>query len=164
MNADTTNTAVIEAVDPTGGVVTADDDAEIAVFDSDIDLEKTADPILVPAGEITTFTLTVTNPGPVPLADITITDTVCTSVEFVSGDANGDDLLDPDETWTYTCSAPIDEVTVNVAEVEGTDPGGGKPTDTGVAGAIPYNPSLDVVKTVESLPGSARRKRHLHMR
>ena len=70
-------------------------------------------------------------------------------MEFVGGDTNGDDLLDPDETWTYTCSAPVDEVTVNVAEVEGTDPGGGKPTDTGVAGAIPYNPSLDVVKSVE---------------
>ena len=36
MNADTTNTAVIEAVDPTGGVVTDDDDADVAVFDSEI--------------------------------------------------------------------------------------------------------------------------------
>ena len=38
---------------------------------------------------------------------------------------------------------------MNTATVTGTDPGGGKPTDTGVAGAIPYNPSLEVVKTVE---------------
>ena len=56
---------------------------------------------------------------------------------------------------------PIDRATVNTATVTGTDPGGGKPTDTGVAGAIPYNPSLEVVKTV--VPGAARR-RHLHVR
>jgi uncharacterized repeat protein (TIGR01451 family)/LPXTG-motif cell wall-anchored protein len=140
---------VIEATDPSGEVVRDRDDAEVAVFDSDIDLEKTADPQLVPQGANTTFTLTVTNPGPAPLSDITITDDTCTGITFGGGDTNGDDVLQVGETWTYTCSMPIGEVTVNTAEVTGTDPGGGQPTDTGVAGAVPYNPSLEVVKSVE---------------
>ena len=149
MDADMVNTAVIEASDPTGEVVTDEDDAEVTVFDSSINLEKTVAPELVPQGANTTFTLTVTNPGPAPLSDITITDDTCTGITFVGGDANGDDVLQVGETWTYTCSMPIGKATVNTATVTGTDPGGGKPTDTGVAGAIPYNPSLEVVKTVE---------------
>jgi uncharacterized repeat protein (TIGR01451 family)/LPXTG-motif cell wall-anchored protein len=149
MQADAVNTAVIEASDPSGEVVRDRDDADVAVFDSDIDLEKTSAPQLVPQGTNTTFTLTVTNPGPAPLSDITLADDTCTDITFVGGDTNGDDVLQVGETWTYTCSMPIGDVTVNTATVTGTDPGGGRPTDTGVAGAIPYNPSLDVVKTVE---------------
>ncbi len=51
MDADTTNTAVIEASTPTGGVVTDDDEAEVGVFDSAIDLEKTSDPHPGAAGD-----------------------------------------------------------------------------------------------------------------
>ena len=147
--ADTVNTAVVQAVDPSGETVSDDDTAEVAVFTSEIVLEKTADPVLVPQGGTTRFTLSVTNPGSVPLSNITISDNVCSTVRFVRGDTNGDNRLAPNnrETWIYTCTTPIDRLTVNTAEVTGTDPGGGQPTDIGVAGALPYRPGIGVTKT-----------------
>jgi uncharacterized repeat protein (TIGR01451 family) len=147
---DTRNTAVIAAVDPSGETVTDDDDARVRVFDSDINLEKTADPILVPEGGTTTFTFEVTNPGPVPLSNVTLTDDTCSRPpRFVGGDTNGDNRLAPNnrETWIFTCTAPITEFTSNTAEVTGTDPGGFRPRDIGVAGALPYRPGIAVTKT-----------------
>ena len=41
----------------------------------------------------------VTNPGPAPLSDITVTDDTCTGITFVGGDTNGDDVLQVGETW-----------------------------------------------------------------
>ena len=53
---------------------------------------------------------------------------------------------------------PITELTVNTAEVTGTDPGGGTPTDTSFAGAVPYLPGIAVTKTpspTEVAPGDS---------
>jgi uncharacterized repeat protein (TIGR01451 family) len=154
----TLNQAGVVGYDLEGEPVTAIARAEIAVFTSEINLTKDSDPVLVPEGGSTTFTFTVTNPSIVPLSDITLTDDTCSTPTFVGGDTNGDDILAPneEETWTYTCTMPIDEVTVNTAEVTGTDPGGGQPTDTGFAGAVPYRPAIAVVKTAsptEVAPG-----------
>ena len=46
----------------------------------------------------------VTNPGQVPLSNITVVDDKCANVQYVSGDNNpADGKLDPGETWLYTC-------------------------------------------------------------
>ena len=46
----------------------------------------------------------VTNPGQVPLSNITVTDDKCANVQYVSGDDNpANGKLDPGETWLYTC-------------------------------------------------------------
>jgi uncharacterized repeat protein (TIGR01451 family) len=149
IDVDTTNVATVSGFDPDGEEVTDDDDAEVVVFVSEIVLHKTSDPILVPEGGSTTFTFEVTNPSTVPLSDITLTDNRCSPLTFVGGDTNGDDILAPldGEIWTYTCTMPISQLTVNTAVVTGTDPGGGQPSDTGFAGALPYLPGIAVVKT-----------------
>jgi uncharacterized repeat protein (TIGR01451 family) len=143
------NEAIVVAVDIEGGQVSADDTAEVDVFVSEIDIEKGADPILVPRGGRTTFSFAVTNPSSVPLSDVTLNDDTCSPVRFEGGDTDGDGLLAPNEgeTWTYTCPASITSSTSNVATVTGTDPGGGRPTDTAHAGAQPYEPGIGVVKT-----------------
>jgi LPXTG-site transpeptidase (sortase) family protein len=66
-----------------------------------------------------TYTYTVTNPGVVALHDVVVTDDKCAPVLYASGDANGNNLLDPGEVWTYTCHTNITVSTVNVATVIG---------------------------------------------
>jgi len=45
----------------------------------------------------------VTAVGEMPLADVTVTDDTCSSVQGPSGDVNLNSQLDPDEVWIYTC-------------------------------------------------------------
>lgn len=68
---------------------------------------------LVAAGSTVTFTYQVTNPGTVPLHNVTVTDDNGTPNNpaddfrptFTGGDTNGNGVLDPGETWTYAASA-----------------------------------------------------------
>ena len=79
------------------------------------------------------YTYVVTNPGDVPLHDVVVIDDNGTpganppqsdddfSPTFVGGDTNGNNLLEPSETWTYTFSTtelPVG-TTINTATVSG---------------------------------------------
>jgi len=66
-----------------------------------------------------TYTKKITNPGTVALSNVTVSDNKCSPVQYVSGDANDDDKLDPSETWTYTCRHSIDQTTANTAIASG---------------------------------------------
>jgi uncharacterized repeat protein (TIGR01451 family) len=66
-----------------------------------------------------TYTKKITNPGTVALSNVVVSDDKCSPVQYVSGDANDDDKLDPSETWTYTCRHNIDQTTTNVATASG---------------------------------------------
>ena len=62
----------------------------------------TPDGPIVAVGSTVTWTYVLTNPGNVPLSNITVTDDkVGTITTFTGGDSNGNGLLDPGETWTY---------------------------------------------------------------
>jgi len=66
-----------------------------------------------------TFTYTVTNPGVVAMHNVSANDDKCSPVSFVSGDTNGNNLLDPGENWVYTCTSNIKVSTGNVATARG---------------------------------------------
>ncbi|HUX35927.1 MAG TPA: ice-binding family protein [Candidatus Paceibacterota bacterium] len=66
-----------------------------------------------------TYIYAVTNPGVVPMHNVTVTDDKCSPVSRTSGDTNGNNLLDPGETWAYTCTTNITASTRNVATAEG---------------------------------------------
>ena len=106
--------------------------AQVTPFHPGIEVDKTATPTTVvdPGGEVT-YTYRVRNTGDVPLGDVTdrVTDDTCSPVTYVSGDVDGDGLLDSpisifedalDETWVFTCTAFVDQDTVNTVVAEGT--------------------------------------------
>jgi uncharacterized repeat protein (TIGR01451 family) len=70
-------------------------------------------------GGVVTYTHRVTNPGTVAVGNVVLTDNQCGTVSFVSGDTNGDTLLDASETWTYTCQMNVTQTTTNTVTVSG---------------------------------------------
>jgi len=85
-----------------------------------IHVTKVPNPLTLNAGGgMVTYTKRVTNPGTVPLSNVRLTDDKCSPVAFVSGDADNDSMLDPSETWTYTCRTNITATTANTVVAAG---------------------------------------------
>jgi|GEM_PF-6898268 len=120
-----------------GAVATIDIEKSTNGVPADAVGTEPAGPV-VPTGDPVqwTYEVTIPAPGNVALADVTITDDNGTPADptddlstangdftFVGGDADGDGLLDVDETWTYTADAPdgaILGIYENSADVIGT--------------------------------------------
>jgi len=69
-------------------------------------LSARADPPSGPAPLAVTFTYTLVNDG-LETLDVALgaaSSDPCSPITYQSGDGNGDALLEPGETWTYTCS------------------------------------------------------------
>ena len=107
-------TATTTYTDDSGNQETVTDDDPSHYFGAEpgIDIEKstngenadtTPGPFVI-EGDTITWTYVVTNTGNIPLANIGVVDTPDCALYYVSGDTNGDDMLDLDETWTYECS------------------------------------------------------------
>jgi len=89
-----------------------------------IHLVKIPSAFVLPAGGgPVTYSYLVTNPGTAPLHDVSITDDKCTGlpgrVVGHPGDVNGNNLLDPDETFQFTCISNITQTTTNIGTAEG---------------------------------------------
>ncbi|MDI9627195.1 MAG: DUF5979 domain-containing protein, partial [Acidobacteriota bacterium] len=89
-----------------------------------INIVKTGSATQVNPGQTVTYTYTVTNTGDTDLLNVKVEDNKCSPVVYQSGDANNDKALQKSETWTYTCSQPINEATTNVATATGNDKNG----------------------------------------
>ncbi len=76
-------------------------------------------PFPVGGGNVT-YAYTVTNPGAVAVHNVSVTDNKCSPVNYFSGDTNGNGLLDPGESWIYTCQTYISASTMNIATVKGS--------------------------------------------
>ena len=81
-------------------------DIEKLVEGQQADLPDGADVPVVTQGQVVTFTYIVTNTGNVPLTNVVVTDDVGGVItNLVSGDTNGDGILDTTETWTFEAAA-----------------------------------------------------------
>ncbi len=110
------------------------DVAFVGVFHPEIEVQKSSTPTKLTGSGTVTYTYEVENTGDVPLADVTsrISDDTCAPVTYVSGDEDGDGLLDTPrsifedrsaERWTFTCATTVSEDTVNVVTVKGSPSG-----------------------------------------
>ena len=101
--------------------------------------------VLSVGGGAVTYTYTVTNPGTVPLSNVSITDDKCTGlpgrVVGHPGDLNKNNLLESNEAWSFTCQSNIVKNTVNTATASG-EANGMKARDIAVATVVVAVPGL----------------------
>lgn len=83
-----------------------------------VDITSVIYPLPMPiGGGPITFTYKVIDPGDVSLNDVTVTDDHCSAMSDELGDVNGNHLLDPGETWIYTCATALTKTTTHTATV-----------------------------------------------
>ena len=127
VTADFTNTASVLADEPGGGTVDDADSASVFIAVPGLSIDKTPDEQTINIGGDANFNLLVQNIGPLSLGNVQVADPDCDPpILFISGDGNGDSLLQPDETWAYACTvAGVTADFTNNASVTADDPGGG---------------------------------------
>ena len=81
--------------------------------------------VLPAGGGAVTYSYDVTNPGTVPLSNISIADDKCTGIPgrynpLHPGDVNQNGLLDPGEKFHFTCQSDLTQTTTNTATATGT--------------------------------------------
>jgi Mg-chelatase subunit ChlD len=121
-----------------------------------IGIDKTADPDTLPAGggEVT-YSYAVTNSVKgAPLANVTVSDDKCSPVAYVSGDTNHDDLLQSDETWTFSCTATLTATTTNVGTASG-EYNGSSFTDQDLATVTVAEPTATPTQAPTATPTQA---------
>lgn len=81
------------------------------IYEPGIDLEKISDKSgeEVDVGDTITYTFFVANTGDVNLSNVSIEDDMVRYVSYISGNDNGDDLLNPGEVWIYEGSYLVDQ-------------------------------------------------------
>ncbi|MHB1769920.1 MAG: ice-binding family protein [Minisyncoccota bacterium] len=116
-----------------------------------IDVTKIPSPLALPGGPgPVTYTYTVTNVGKVPLNTVWVKDNKCSPVQYVSGDTNGNGLLDLTETWTYRCTKTVSQTETNTATAHGYSAGADvyATANATVVVGLPITPPLiHIVKT-----------------
>ncbi len=135
--------------------VTDTDTADVNVVAPAIKIVKDVNLPVMYVGETAIYTLTVTNPGDVPLRSVGVTDNTCSPVVFGGGDTNGNDLLETTETWLYNCQMSVSATFTNTATASGqpSTPGGtplpgiSPVTDQDQATVKVIDPKIRIVKT-----------------
>ena len=172
-----TNNAEVRAhVQATNLPLSDSDAAEVKVLNRLIHVEKdvlsppTPNPVLM--GDNVTFLITVRNTGLQPIHEntLTISDPNCSVINpgsplptrvlpsgFVLGDANGNNMIDPDdgnpangingEVWEYNCVWPnVLDNFVNTVQVKGKDTTGREVTHSASKAVTVLNPGLAITK------------------
>jgi len=123
------NTAAAAGSYAGAGTVVAWARASVDILRPAIALEKTADPVQARDGDTITYSYTVANTGNTPLSGVSVADDKIGNITYesgyLSGDTNGDGILDRDETWIFTATYGVTtedpSPLVNTATVSGTD-------------------------------------------
>ncbi len=134
-----TNTANVTGTPATGIAPTDFDTANVVLVNAALTINKTPDTQTLNPGATANFTVTVTNSGVIPLANVTVADPLAPACNRNIG------AMAPGATTTYNCAlANIPGTFTNIATVTGTLNGGSLVTasDTAlVVSNITYGPA-----------------------
>ncbi|MDP3661285.1 MAG: ice-binding family protein, partial [bacterium] len=79
--------------------------------------------VLSASGGPITYSYKVTNPGTAPLSNVSVVDDKCPGlpgrVAGHPGDLNKNNLLESNETWSFTCQTYLSKTTTNIGTAEG---------------------------------------------
>jgi uncharacterized repeat protein (TIGR01451 family) len=114
---DITNTVTASGQDPLGLIVTDTASWTVDVLHPAIAIDKSADKVQAHAGDIITYTITVTNTGDTPLFNVIVTDTLLGTITIGFLDVGDSVTL----TLTYTVNAGDPDPLVNTATASGQD-------------------------------------------
>lgn len=118
-----------------------------------ISLVKVPTPLALPDGPASvTYDYAVKNPSIQALSDVTLTDDMCEPLVRLSGDENGDNLLDPSETWHYRCTMTLAATTTNTAVATGYGDGGESAIATAIATVVVGSPLPPPLINVVKVP------------
>ena len=84
-----------------------------------ISVTKVPNPLALLGPGSVTYTYEVSNVASSTMNNVTVADDKCDTVNYVSGDSNADDLLQPNEVWTFRCTTLLTDDTNNAATAIG---------------------------------------------
>lgn len=119
-----------------------------------VDADLPAGPF-IPVGDAVTWTYVVTNRGNVPLRNLVVTDNqIGVNPVYVSGDANGDGILQVGEAWLYRATGiAVAGQYANIGTVIGTPPSGPNVSDTDPSHYFGFTPDETVINIEKSTNG-----------
>ncbi len=143
--ADFTNTVDVIGTDPLGNDLTASDTADVTVLAPGLTVSKGPDYQVIPVNGDATFTITVTNSGQTPLANVVLDDPlspVCNNTIAA---------LTVGETASYGCTVTaVASDFNNVITATATDPVGGTVTSSDDAIVDVIAPAISIEKTPDT--------------
>ncbi|MGO4587067.1 hypothetical protein AB4Z38_24765, partial [Arthrobacter sp. 2RAF6] len=133
----------------------ASDPTVTTIFRPAVAVAKTASPTTVNGSGSVTYTYAVTTgTGNEPIKNVVLSDDKCTVPATYTGDANSNNILDPGETWIFTCTQIISSTTTNTATVTGKGISTNVPvTSTAKATVTVIPPIINVAKTAGAVTG-----------
>ncbi len=111
-----------------------------------IHIVKIPSTFLLPVGGgAVTYKYIVTNPGTAPLSNVSVSDDKCTGLPSRvfghPGDLNKNDLLESNESWSFTCVTNLTQTTTNIGTAKGSA-NGLTATDNAFVTVVVNSPSL----------------------
>jgi uncharacterized membrane protein len=151
------NIATVTADDPLDAEVTDSDGSSYFGVSSSIEIEKVTnggDGVQVAAGDAVVWTYTVTNTGNVALDNVQVTDNPAQTISGPAGDVGGDNVLSPNEVWTFTASGTaVAGPYSNIATVTADDPLDAEVTDSDGSSYFGVSSSIEIEKVTNGGDG-----------